>query len=62
MLATENVRAVGTFGPKHTSAPTAETAGHAEWPRPCARRDVCRSLLCQLNRNNTDCTGSRKGN
>jgi hypothetical protein len=59
MLATENAREVATPGPERTSA---EAARPAERPRSCPRRDICRSLLCQANRIDLSCIGSRKGN
>jgi hypothetical protein len=44
------------------AAPIAEIVGRAKWPRPCARREICRSLLCQTNYTNMSRLGSRKGN
>ena len=62
MPATENGREVATLTPERTPAPIAEMVGRAEWPRPCARREICRSLLCQTSRTNMSCLGGRKGN
>jgi hypothetical protein len=62
MLDTENAREVATRSSERTPAPIAEMAGRAERFRPCAHRDICRSLLCQTNRTGMDCLGSRKGN
>jgi hypothetical protein len=62
MPATENAREVATGTSERTPAPIAEMAGRAERFRPCARREICRSLLCQTNRTGMDCPGSRKGN
>jgi hypothetical protein len=59
---TENAREVATRNSERTPAPIAEMAGRAERFRPCARREICRSLLCQTNRTGMDCPGSRKGN
>jgi hypothetical protein len=61
MPATEDALTARTMDFERMSIPAAETAGHAE-RRPCARREICESLLCQINRNNTDYPDSRKGN
>jgi hypothetical protein len=61
MPATENAREVATLSPERTPAPIAEMVGRAERPRPCARRAICQSLLCQTNRADMSCLGGRKG-
>jgi hypothetical protein len=67
MLDTENAREVATWSSELKPAPIVEMAGRAERFRPCARRDICRSLLCQTklcqtNRTDLHCLGGRKGN
>jgi hypothetical protein len=62
MPATENAREVATRSSERTPAPIVEMAGRAERFPPCARRDICRSLLCQTNRTGLHCLGGRKGN
>jgi hypothetical protein len=62
MPATEHALTAGTMGLERMSMPAAAIAGHAERRWPCARREICGSMLCQINRTNTDCPGSRKGN
>jgi hypothetical protein len=62
MPATESTREVATRSPERMPAPIAEMVGRAEWPRPCARSGICRSLLCQTNRTNMSCPRQLKGN
>jgi hypothetical protein len=56
------VTEIVTFASEYRSTPAADVAAQEQRPRPCVHRDICRSLVCQLNRNNTDCPDSRKGN
>ncbi|MGY4623223.1 hypothetical protein ACVWY3_000979 [Bradyrhizobium sp. USDA 4486] len=62
MPATETAHEVASFSPAREPVPIAEMVQRAEHSRPCARRDICRSVLCQTNRTGMDCPGSRKGN
>ncbi len=61
MLATENARDLAPLSPECTPAPIAELVGLAKWPRPCSRRNICRSLLCRTSRADMTRLGSRKG-
>jgi hypothetical protein len=61
MAATEILRMAGAARPARATTP-AGMIGKAEQDGQCPLRHICRSPICQTNRNNnTGCVGSRKG-